>query len=65
MVRLIDFERHPNGPRLRLLGQRSHHGAWGCLLLLVRNRYVRIAGAVAIIHDRRDAPQWFRGGYQA
>lgn len=40
------------GPRLTIWGRRIHHGAFGGWLM--------IAGAVLMLHDRRDYPWSFK-----
>jgi hypothetical protein len=40
--------------RVWVCGQRVHHGLTGVILTL--------AGAVLMVHDRRDRPLWFRRG---
>ena len=64
------IRRHPNGPRCWVLGQRVHHGATGCALVLAaayvaartRGRHSPILAAAGLLlcaHDRADVREWF------
>jgi hypothetical protein len=63
MARIAHLHRHPNGPRVWLLGQRIHHGAVGVLLALacvVLGAYLGVLLAVALVaHDAHDWRIWF------
>jgi hypothetical protein len=61
-MKFIEIERHENGPRVRILRQRVHHGAVGVPLLAFPR--TRIIGAVLIAHDAHDLPRWFQPGPQ-
>ena len=50
---ILELERHPSGPRVRIFGQRIHHGAVGILI-----------ATVLIWHDRHDWRAWFAPGPQ-
>lgn len=59
----VHIERHRNGPRLYIVGQRVHHGA-SCSLLAAASLAVHkpIAAAVFIclaVHDYHDIKVWF------
>lgn len=60
----VFIERHEDGPRLYVFGQRVHHGATGLALvgisalLLRRNRRGLLLGLLAMAHDRRDLRRW-------
>lgn len=60
MLRVI---RHPNGPRVYVLGQRVHHGATGCVVVaagvLARKRAILAAGILLTAHDRHDWRAWW------
>lgn len=71
----LEIERHPLGPRLRLCGQRVHHGAAGLLAVAIaprllggRSRLDALAlgclGALAMADDRHDVRAWLRPGPQ-
>lgn len=49
---MIVIRSYPTGVRLWVLGQRTHHGLVGCLLIA--------AGLVLALHDRQDAQFWFK-----
>jgi hypothetical protein len=53
---LIEVERHPNGPRVRITKQRVHHGTVGIL--------IGVTGIMLAWHDRHDWRDWFRPGSQ-
>lgn len=53
---MVRIERHPNGTRVRIKGWRLHHGAFGCLLVVVG-----IAGLALILNDWHDRGLWIRG----
>lgn len=58
----VFIERHPNGPRLYVFGQRVHHGTTGLALvgLAALARKPRLlAGAILMVHDRKDLRRWF------
>lgn len=68
---MIHVIHHPNGPRVYILRCRLHHGTTGVLLLLtsiLRGRKSRLrasapftlVGLLLALHDRSDAPYWFR-----
>lgn len=64
MARLICLQRHPNGPRVWICGQRTHHGAVGVLmaagcLATSRRLPVLIAAAALVGHDLHDWQIWF------
>lgn len=65
-ARLVHVQRHPAGPRLWIAGQRVHHGATGCALMLAALRLRRhrrglaVAGLLLVTDDRHDLRQWFR-----
>ena len=59
---LLALEHHPNGPRVRILGQRIHHGAVGTLLAI--HPRTRRIGLVLCMHDAHDLAKWFRPGPQ-
>lgn len=61
---MLAIERHPNGPRVRAFGQRIHHGAIGCVLVAVPNKYTRIVGVTLVAHDIHDWRIWFMPGAQ-
>lgn len=65
-MRLVRLERHPNGPRVALAGQRLHHGAAGVLVAALgaraRSPLLCAAGACLAIHDRHDWRWWFAPG---
>ena len=52
----------PNPPKVRIGGNRIHHGLAGALLLaagaLSKRWDVAAAGAVLALDDREDLPQW-------
>lgn len=63
--RVVSVRRHPNGPRVYLLGRRIHHGLTGAVLAVAsvllprraRHRGVLvILGAVLVIDDAHDFP---------
>lgn len=63
--RLIEVERHEDGPRLRVVGQRVHHGAVGIVLAVLRHdRRVLVLAAGLVWHDRRDWRRWGAPGAQ-
>jgi hypothetical protein len=58
----VVIEHHTNGPRVRVAGQRLHHGAFGCLLLAFRR--TRTVGFLLCADDAHDWRAWFKGGWQ-
>lgn len=65
MTHPLVIHRYPHGPRCWLFGQRVHHGAAGCLLLLMalrsdRARSLAAVGLMLCLHDRADVRVWFR-----
>lgn len=56
----VRIARHPNGPRVYVVGFRLHHGASGIAAIatypLHRSRAVLAAGIAALVHDFRDFP---------
>jgi hypothetical protein len=63
MARVVVVVRHPNGPRVWVVGQRVHHGATASLaavaLLAKRKHRLALAAALVVLHDRRDWRVWF------
>ena len=63
MARVVLVVKHPNGPRVFVVGQRLHHGASGLLaaaLLLLRRRHrLALLALLAVLHDRHDWRIWF------
>lgn len=63
MARLVVVVRHPNGPRVWVVGQRVHHGATGALaavaLLSKRKHRLALAALLLVLHDRHDWRVWF------
>lgn len=60
---IVFVERHEDGPRLYVGGQRLHHGATGLALvglgvLLPKARRGILVGLLAMAHDRRDLRRW-------
>jgi hypothetical protein len=53
---MFNLEHHPNGPRVRVLKQRIHHGAVGSLLTLL--------GVSLMVDDLHDWREWFKRGWQ-
>lgn len=65
-VMLLEYERHPSGPRVRVVGQRVHHGALGVLLAVALRHHPR-ACALALtvaLEDLHDWRHWFAPGAQ-
>ena len=63
MTRPVVVLSYPEGPRVWILGQRVHHGAWACLLAAGtarRHRRLALAAAAVALHDARDWRVWFR-----
>ncbi len=65
---LLEIERNPKGPRVRVIGQRVHHGACGLGLVLDglrRRQWLEVGAGVALaaddVHDWR---AWFKPGAQ-
>lgn len=57
----VFVERHPNGPRLYIFGQRLHHGTTGLALvgLAALARKPRLlVGVLLMVHDRHDLRRW-------
>ena len=61
---LLELERHPNGPRLRVCGQRVHHGAIGLALSASRQPALRLLGLLLELDDYHDRAVWFVRGPQ-
>lgn len=61
MSPVVHIQRHPNGPRVYVAGQRLHHGATGCLLVAIgrRHRALMLAALALVAHDRNDWRVWF------
>lgn len=63
MMMIVAVRRYPQGPRVWVGGQRLHHGATGCLMLLGlcrrRTRAAALVGAALALHDWRDRRRWF------
>lgn len=63
MARVLHLYRHPNGPRVWILGQRVHHGAVGVLVALaclVAQVHLGLLVAVPLVaHDAHDWRVWF------
>jgi hypothetical protein len=61
--RVCCVQRHPQGPRVWLLGQRVHHGATACVVaavaLAAKRPRIALAVLVAAAHDRHDVRIWF------
>lgn len=66
MLRVTSY---PSGPRCWIIGQRIHHGAAGCLLVVLGARVNRpawvAAGLMLVGHDSHDWRVWFKIGAQA
>lgn len=67
VAKMVELERHPSGPRLRIAGQRIHHGASSLvvvavLLLFRRTRIFAPLFLVFTYHDRHDWRFWFAPG---
>lgn len=60
----ISIENHPKGLRVRIAGQRIHHGALGAVLLTRPQLAFKTIGALLMIHDRADWRAWFAPGAQ-
>lgn len=60
----LAIERHEDGPRLYVLGQRVHHGTTGlaivglCAMLRGKARRGILVGLLAMAHDRKDLRLW-------
>lgn len=57
---MMRIARHPNGPRVYMLGQRVHHGAFGVGVglcgVLFRRRALVAMGVALAAHDAKDFP---------
>jgi len=64
---IFEIEKNKKGPRLRIAGQRVHHGAssiiaTGVLLSFHKTRIYAPLLLLAAVHDRRDWKFWFAPG---
>ena len=67
MSQLIEFEKNTEGPRLRICGQRIHHGASSLILTTIcaaipRTRLIAPLFLLGALHDRHDWRLWFALG---
>jgi hypothetical protein len=67
IAKLVEVERNQSGPRLRVMGQRIHHGMIGSLLTLsLIHHHSRLAliGVALMADDFHDARAWYVLGAQ-
>jgi hypothetical protein len=61
---ILTIRTYPQGPQCWCVGLRVHHGAVGCVLVAAgikaRSPLLLAAGTMLALHDRADAPVWFR-----
>lgn len=61
---LVRVERHPNGPRVWVLGHRFHHHTSGAILMLIgalrHDRTLMVLGVVLIADDWHDVRLMFQ-----
>ena len=67
MSKFIEFEKNTAGPRLRICGQRIHHGASSIVLTTIcaaipRTRPIAPLFLLGALHDRHDWRFWFALG---
>jgi hypothetical protein len=61
---IVAVRSYPQGPRVWVAGQRVHHGATGCALVLAacarkRPALCAFVGLALALHDRHDWRTWF------